>query len=243
MNLPKQFAKYNLGFITDDDFEGEVRAVYDAGQRKKTNFDIHANIVDPFSATFSSSFEGLSRGQWIERESIRQFDKAVSNSIGTFHQKMMGYLPGWVNQGSNGYWDLRSTKPYGPTDLLVFAELKNKHNTMNSENAKKLYQKFESALDMPDYRGSVGYLIEVIPKKSTRVDEPWAPAKKLKREDIRRVNAEDIYLDATGDPEIILKILTAIPKAVQNIVGKSNIETKEFQFTDLYDLAFKKGER
>lgn len=44
--------------------------------------------------------------EWIKREINRQFNKAVSNALGKFHQELIGCVDGWKDLGQNKGVDL-----------------------------------------------------------------------------------------------------------------------------------------
>ena len=83
---------YNLGFITDEDFNEHVLDTVNK-YRFSINFDeFKKNIIDPIKLTFDSKVYGKSIQDTIESEIIRQIDKSNTNHIGYFHQNIFKHI-------------------------------------------------------------------------------------------------------------------------------------------------------
>jgi len=70
----------------------------------------------------------------VESEILRQIDKSINNSIGTFHEQILGGVEGYEIGQLSGF-DIKAR------DNTLFADNKNKHNTMNSSSSEALFQK------------------------------------------------------------------------------------------------------
>jgi hypothetical protein len=96
---------------------------------KKKFYD---NKNDTFKLTFDTHFNNLSEKNVIETEILRQIDKSINNSIGTFHEQVLGGIEGYERGNLSGF-DIKAK------DYTLFADIKNKHNTMNSSAAEALF--------------------------------------------------------------------------------------------------------
>ncbi len=142
----------------DRHIDALVKRSRDAHQKAVMNID--KNVVDPFSSLISAHARDIEeRFRLIEIQSVASSATGISSAMGEFHQTVLGSVEGWQNHDS-GY-DLES-----PTQQML-AEVKNKHNTMNSTNFEKVVDNLKTALRQK--RGSwTGYLVQIIPKKPDR---------------------------------------------------------------------------
>lgn len=132
----------------------------------------------------------------------------------------------------------------------IYAELKNKHNTMNSASAQKTYMKMQGQLLVDDQ--AVCMLVEVIAKKSQ--NEKWKATvdkKTFAHERIRRVSIDKFYEIVFGDSLAFAKLCKALPTILDDVIEElergtvQNNVLAELQklspdtFKSLYLLAFK----
>jgi hypothetical protein len=164
------------------------------------------------------------QASWIEiinNEIFRQRDKAASNDIGYFHQRIFSYIDN-CEIPSEG-WDviLRNDKgislPTGDTVRTVYAEMKNKHNTMNSASAGKTYIKMQDQLLQDD--DCACFLVEAIAKQSQNVTwKTTVDKQKVSHKKIRRVSLDKFYELTTGDPEAFYKLCLVLPEIINRVI-------------------------
>ena len=97
---------------------------YLKAKNKVTKKKFYSNKVDTIKLTFDSKFNEISEQDLIETEILRQVDKSINNSIGTFHEQILGGIDGFEVGNLSGF-DIKAV------DNTLFADIKNKHNTMN----------------------------------------------------------------------------------------------------------------
>lgn len=234
---------YNLGFITNEHIFNHVK---DTVIQYRTFIDLKSfneNIIDPIKLTFDAKVYGKTFEEIIESECIRQIDKTNSNRIGYFHQNLFKYA-------GNG-WEV----PSAGFDVVnherhIYAELKNKHNTMNSASAQKTYMKMQSQLLQDDQ--ALCMLVEVIAKKSQNIK--WSATvdqRSFAHERIRRVSIDKFYGIVFGDEQAFVKLCKALPEVLDDVIAElhcgsiQNNVYRELQtlspntFKSLYLLAFK----
>ena len=215
---------YGLSFMDSQNLYKATDKLVRRIESARSNANPYKNVVDPFGALFDAGLvTGLTSKDWLNTERSRQIGKSLSNAVGDFHQELIGYLPGWESTGlSGGVVDLVHTGPFGERKTPVIAELKNKHNTMNSSSAEALHTRFQDALKWPNYKNYTAYLIEVIPKKPGGKDEPWAPAGRGKIDKIRRIDAASIYkISSGGDSHAFEKLFNVLPEVLMDIKGEN----------------------
>ena len=227
-----------LSFISDEKLEEFVREVIDKVQAKadKAEVSLYKNVVDPFSSAFDASRQGITVDDWVEQEKARQAQKTLQNALGKFHQKVIGEIPGWHDAGTNGSYDV------GNEGQKIIAEIKNKHNTMNSSSAPGVYQKLVGHLQY-GYKGQgyTAYLITMVPKSKKRYDKPWSPQLTLHnlREDIRQIDGASFYELATGSPTALRDLYYALPIVFEKVLGsQAQAVGGTLLFAELFDRVY-----
>ena len=223
-----------LTFITDEKLQEYAKEVVDKTQAKanQAERDLYVNVVDPFSSLFDSARQGIGVDKWIEQEKARQAQKTLQGAIGKFHQKVIGEIPGWHDASMGGSYDV------GNDEKRIIAEIKNKHNTMNSSSAPSVYQKLTNHIQY-SHRGYTAYLIEMVPKSKRPYNKSWSPNLRLMplREDIRRIDGKSFYELATGDSGALRKLYEALPVVLERILGST---AKNATSTSLFIELFNK---
>lgn len=233
---------YNLGFISDEHIFKHVKQTVEMYRTSIDLKEFNKNIVDPIKLTFDSKIYGKSLEAIIEAECIRQIDKANTNHIGYFHQNIFKYA-------GNG-WDVPATGfDVVNNNLHVYAELKNKHNTMNSASGQKTYMKMQNQLLLDDKATCM--LVEVIARKSQ--NEKWIASvdgRTYSHDRIRRVSIDKFYELVFGDALAFAKLCKALPLILDDVLAQksqNSIENTVYNelkklspdiFKSLYLLAF-----
>lgn len=241
--------KYNLGFIKDADIYEHVKNTVCQYRRSINLKEFNKNVVDPIKLTFDAKIYGQSAKETVTTECLRQIDKSNNNCIGYFHQYIFKFAgKGWEvpNNGVKGGFDVINDK------LHIYAEIKNKHNTMNAASASATYLKMQQKLLADDKCKC--YLVEAIAKGSH--DTKWTVSIKTngvpvqyKHERIHKISMDKFYAVVFGDKKAFFKLCKALPIIIDDVmenekeVRLKNTVYKELKGTDLlkslYLLAFK----
>ena len=167
------------------------------------NFDSdkasRANLIDPFAAALESAINGYeSEEEWKEAEHQRTRQKNLMNHIGDLQQSIIGKLPGWTSYPSGS--DMPDVVGRRGEQLML-CEVKNKHNTMNSNSSAETYDVLSDFLERPEFKGFTAGVVAVIsPIKNDAFFKPFAPAGRREREDIVYIPGRVFYAIAT-DPK------------------------------------------
>lgn len=221
---------WDLNFITRDDFKKNVIDTIKTYQDKLISFDLdlfNKNIIDPIKLIFDKSIYHLSWEEIIKNEIYRQRDKSNNNSIGYFHQNLFKYIKGCVVPKSG--FDVIYTNPKGVTVEgikvhTINAELKNKHNTMNSGSSSAVYANLQNGLLKNS--DSINCLVEAIAKKSQNIVWKFTYKKEhLSNDKIRRISIDKFYEIVTGDKEAFLKICKVLPQIIEEAILHDKIQT------------------
>ena len=218
--------KYNLEFISDKDIYDHVRRTIESYRRNINLKEFNSNIVDPIKLTFDAKVYGKTMEQIIEDECFRQIDKSNSNTIGYFHQNIFKYAGnGWIVP-QHGF-DVENPEHH------IFAEMKNKHNTMNSASSQKTYMKMQAKLLDDDE--ATCYLVEVISKKSQ--NEVWKislDSIHRSHKKIRRISIDKFYELVFGDKEAFFKLCLKLPEIIDDVVTENTeLSLKNSVFEEL----------
>ena len=233
---------YNLGFISNEVIYEHVKQTVLLYRNSITLKEFNKNIIDPIKLTFDAKVYGKTFEEIIESECIRQIDKSNSNHIGYFHQNLFKYV-------GNG-WDV----PAEGFDIVnkqrhIYAELKNKHNTMNSRASDAVYMNMQHTLLLDDQAECM--LVEVIAKQSQNI--VWKK-KGLSHRKIRRVSIDKFYEIVFGDQYAFVKLCKVLPMIIEDVIAetcKNSIQNNVYDelrryspntLKSLYLLSFKKYE-
>ena len=231
--------RYGLDFISDDDIFHHVKETVELYRTHINLKEFNKNIIDPIKLTFDSKIYGRSIEEIIEAECIRQIDKTNTNHIGYFHQNLFRYA-------GNG-WEVPETGfDVINNELHIYAELKNKHNTMNSRAADSVYRHMQNKILHDDKATCM--LVEVIATQSR--NEKWF-YDNLSHEKIRRVSIDKFYGIVFGDDEAFFKLCKVLPSILDDVIESlqcGSIRNSVYDelkalspdtFKSLYLLAFK----
>ncbi len=232
--------KQLLPFIKNDALFFNVQKVIDKAllAAKKSEENLHSNTIDPFSAVFDASCQGVSLKDWIKLEKSRQIQKTLQNAIGDFHQDTIGSIPTWENLPTGSIVDVRNK------DKKIIAEIKNKYNTTKFSDRPAYYDNLKHLIE-GDYVGYTSYYVEVIPDKRKVYDEPFIPSdhilkgKKPENEKIRLVDGKTFYYLATGQKDSLQKLYEVVPYVAATILGfRVEKITDDELFSQLFKQAY-----
>ncbi len=220
-----------VDFISDEHLLSCITNLYLSYSKAKKEFTktkFYKNKVDTFKLTFDSKFNELSEEELIKLEMSRQIDKSVNNAIGTFHEEVLGGIKGYKNGKLSGY-DIKALND------SLFAEIKNKHNTMNSSSAESAFQKLARFAD--DNKQAKCYLVQILAKDSfLKKWEAIINGKEYSHSRVYMISGDKFYELLTGDEKAFFKLYKILPTAVNDFL-KTIDEAKEKQNTILTDIS------
>lgn len=207
-----------LPFISDEDFLKHVASVLDVGIKKNLEADetFHRNVIDPFGPIFESAVKEISLNDWVKQEKQRQGQKTLQNAIGSFHQNILGSVPGWNNLDTGEQYDLVNDQK------TIIAEIKNKYHTVKGSDEIGYYKGLDNLVNNKNgqYNGATAYFVRVIPKNPTPFDVPFTPSdnEKGKRApvdaNIRDIDGRSFYALVTGVDDALDQLHEQIPHAI-----------------------------
>ena len=113
-----------VDFITDEHLINCISNLYKSYLKAKSNVskkNFYSNKVDTIKLTFDAKFNNLDEESLIQAEILRQIDKSINNSIGTFHEQILGGIAGYEVGNLSGF-DIKA-KDDSLFAILSFAEI------------------------------------------------------------------------------------------------------------------------
>lgn len=208
-----------VNFISDEHLLMCIDNLHKSYLKAKNNISkktFYANKVDTIKLTFDSKFNGISEDNLIQAEILRQIDKSINNSIGTFHEQILGGIKGYEVGKLSGF-DIKAT------DDTLFADIKNKHNTMNSSSAEALFQKLARYAD--DYKKANCYWVQILAKGS--FNEHWKGdinGKEYSHSRVFKISGDRFYALLSGEKDALLHLYKALPIAIDDYMKSLKLE-------------------
>tara|TARA_X000000950_G_scaffold19941_2_gene21527 strand:+ start:194 stop:961 length:768 start_codon:yes stop_codon:yes gene_type:complete len=201
----------------------------------KNNFE--KNVIDPFSYIFEYILFNKSNHQdWKSSEIMRQKQKEFGNHLGRFHQNLMCSLEDCYEPNEGGVDLINEEKK-------IIAEIKNKHNSINSGSKVASFDKLKFELEKKNREGFTAYFVTVLPKKSDDYEYKFITTSNKKsseyrdpNENIIAINAENFYKKITGKENVLKSIYQRIPDLIKKIDSKKEntikqlLSEKEFNY-------------
>ena len=213
-----------VDFISDEHFLDCVANLHKAYLKAKNNITkkhFYSNKVDTIKLTFDAKFNDIDEESLIQAEILRQIDKSINNSIGTFHEQILGGIKGFEVGNLSGF-DIKAK------DDTLFADIKNKHNTMNSSSAESLFQKLSKYADT--YKKSKCYWVQILSKSS--FCELWKGeinGKEYSHSRVYKISGDQFYALLSGKENALFQLYKNLPLAVKDYldsIKKSSLITE-----------------
>lgn len=208
-----------LSFISDEHLLFCIENLHKSYLKAKANVSkkkFYKNKIDTIKLTFDAKFNDLDEETLIKTEINRQIDKSINNSIGTFHEQILGGISGYEMGNLSGF-DIKAT------DNTLFADLKNKHNTMNSSSAESLFQKLAKYADT--YKQAKCYWVQVLAKNS--FNEKWfgeINGKEYSHSRVFKISGDQFYKLLSGKENALCELYQVLPQAISDYLSKQESE-------------------
>ena len=200
-----------VNFITDEHLLKCIANLHKAYLKAKNNIskkNFYSNKIDTIKLTFDAKFNNIDEESLIESEILRQIDKSINNSIGTFHEQILGGIKGFEIGNLSGF-DIKAI------DNTLFADIKNKHNTMNSSSSESLFQKLAKYAD--NYKKANCYWVQILAKGS--FVEKWAGeinGKEYSHSRDYKISGDQFYALLSGQEDALYQLYKALPFAIKD---------------------------
>lgn len=220
-----------VNFVSDEYFLKCVENLHKSylkAKNKVTKREFYKNKVDTIKLTFDAKFNEVSPENLIEAEILRQIDKSINNSIGTFHEQILGGIDGFEVGKLSGF-DIKAK------DDTLFADIKNKHNTMNSSSAESLFQKLAHYADT--YKKAKCYWVQILAKNS--FNQHWQGdinGKEYSHSRVYKISGDQFYALLSGQEDAFSQLYKALPLAIEDYLNSKKEETKTQESSALDEI-------
>lgn len=207
-------------WISEQDLSKAIRHVYEKYKKALEGQNLRSfnkNVIDPFTLLFDVTLTEKDIEDWLQEESARQLQKTLSNAVGDFHQIVLGSCKGWKNLGTGNETGLDLKKE----DNTVFAEIKNKYNTMNSNSSQTVFNKLKTILTI--YPSATAYLVQVIKKPGPSYDLCWG-YKGNNNQRIRIISGDKFYEKVTGQPTALKQLYSILSKTISDFLKQEGVK-------------------
>jgi Eco47II restriction endonuclease len=211
-----------VNFISDEHLLiciGNLHKSYLKAKNNLTKTNLYRNKVDTIKLTFDAKFNEISEEALIQSEVLRQIDKSINNSIGTFHEQILGGIKGF-HIGKNSGFDIKAK------DDTLFADVKNKHNTMNSSAAEALFQKLSRYAN--DYKKARCYWVQILAKNS--FNELWKAeinGKEYSHSRVFKISGDRFYGLLSGRQNALFELYKILPIAIHDYLEMISVKMKK----------------
>lgn len=198
-----------VNFVSDEHLINCISNLHQSYLRAKNNItkkSFYENKVDTIKLTFDTKFNDIDEESLISAEILRQIDKSINNSIGTFHEQVLGGIDGFIVGKLNGF-DIKAK------DDTLFADIKNKHNTMNSSSAESLFQKLATYADT--YKKAKCYWVQILAKNS--FNENWKGeinGKEYSHSRVFKISGDRFYALLSKQDDAFFQLYKSLPLAI-----------------------------
>ena len=220
-----------VNFISDEHLLNCVENLHKSYLKAKNKIskkNFYTNKVDTIKLTFDAKFNNISEDDLIQSEILRQIDKSINNSIGTFHEQILGGIKGYEIGNLSGF-DIKAT------DDTLFADIKNKHNTMNSSSAEALFQKLSRYAD--DYKKAKCYWVQILAKGS--FNEHWKGdinGKEYSHSRVFKISGDQFYALLSRQDDALFQLYKALPFAIEDYLKSYKFENNQNKNSALEEI-------
>ena len=211
-----------LDFITDEHLLSCIDTLHNSYLKAKENVSkkkFYKNKIDTIKLTFDAKFNDLDEKTLIKTEINRQIDKSINNSIGTFHEQILGGIKGYEIGNLSGF-DIKAN------NNTLFADIKNKHNTMNSSSAESLFQKLANYADT--YKKAKCYWVQILAKNS--FNEKWfgeINGKEYCHSRVYKISGDQFYELLSGNQNALFELYQVLPQAISDYLSNQKGESSQ----------------
>lgn len=223
-----------VNYISDEHLLNCIQNLHNSYIKATSDISIrsfYSNKIDTIKLTFDSKFNDINQGDLIQSEILRQIDKSINNSIGTFHEQILGGIEGYEVGNFSGF-DIKAQ------DNTLFADIKNKHNTMNSSSSEALFQKLARYAD--NYKTAKCYWVQILAKGS--FNEHWKGeinGKEYSHSRVYKISGDQFYALLSGQEDALFQLYKALPKAIDEFLNSIKAEKSEKENSALSEIISK----
>lgn len=196
-----------VDFISDEHLLYCIANLHKSYLKAKKNIskkNFYSNKVDTIKLTFDSKFNDINQEILIQAEILRQIDKSINNSIGTFHEQILGGIKGFQIGNLSGY-DIKAN------DRTLFAILNFESLSQNIEEGI-----FEKLCNDAKFNKIACYYYVDFSSKNNSI-EKWVIENEESSESHKRVfktSGDKFYQLLTGNKAALSSLQSKLPSVI-----------------------------
>lgn len=201
-----------VNFISDEHLLNCIDNLHQAYLRAKNNItkkSFYANKVDTIKLTFDAKFNGMDEEDLIQSEILRQIDKSINNSIGTFHEQVLGGITGYEVGNLSGF-DIKAV------DNSLFAVFGTE--SIPSKISDAAFDKL-ALLANAHPKAMIYY---VLMDDFSTTNEKWITGNdeyKVSHKRVYKVSLNQFYSLLTGQENAYNELVKTLPEAIRQVLS------------------------
>lgn len=214
-------------FISDDhllDCIGNLHKSYLKAKNNITKKNFYSNKVDTIKLTFDAKFNDIDEESLIQSEILRQIDKSINNSIGTFHEQVLGGIDGFEAGDLNDF----NIKAKDDSLFAIF-----QFQEMSKHTADGIFEDLCKQANL--YKKSICYVVDFYSNKT--YEEKWVigfgEEGTVSNKRVFKISADKFYALLSTEEDALLNLSNQITLILQE--ENFNDTVKNFQ-TSLHQL-------
>lgn len=198
-----------VDFISDEHLLECVGNLYKAYSKAKNNIskkNFYTNKVDTIKLTFDAKFNDIDEKSLIQAEVLRQIDKSINNSIGTFHEQILGGIKGFEVGSLRGF-DIKAN------DNTLFAVLQFQEIPSNIQEC--IFEKLAKQANF--HKNSKCYLVDFY--SDNTYAEKWILGimeDTVSHKRVFKISADKFYALLTKEEDTLSNLHKAIVLVIEN---------------------------
>lgn len=199
-----------VNFISDKHLLTCVENLHKSYLKAKNNISkksFYTNKVDTIKLTFDAKFNSINEDDLIQSEILRQIDKSKNNSIGTFHEQILGGIKGFEVGNLSGF-DIKAS------DDTLFAIFGYKDLSKNISDS--VFEKLANTARV--FLKSKLYY--VLLDDYSDMNEKWIIGHEeysVSQKRVFKISIKQFYATLTGQENAFQNLSDIIPKAIEEI--------------------------
>lgn len=198
-----------VDFISDEHLLNCIENLHKAYLKAKNNItkkNFYSNKVDTIKLTFDAQFNDINQESLIQAEILRQIDKSINNSIGTFHEQILGGIKGFQIGNLSGF-DIKAN------DGSLFAIFKFQKISKNIEDC--IFEKLTK--DAQIFKRAKFYLVDFT--IDVNYFEKWIFGNdeyKVSHKNVYKISGGSFYDLLTQQVNSLSKLQNKLPVVIQD---------------------------
>lgn len=201
-----------VDFISDEHLLNCVENLHKSYLKAKNKISkksFYANKVDIIKLTFDSKFNDISEEDLIQAEILRQIDKSINNSIGTFHEQVLGGIKGFEVGNLSGF-DIKAS------DDTLFAIFGSKDIPQNISDA--IFEKLANAARV-FLKAKLYYILL---DDNTDTHEKWVIGHEeysVSQKRVFKISLKQFYTEVTKQENAYEQLCEKLPFAIKSYLS------------------------